>query len=166
MSAPSPDGVEARRSTLEQRSRDLAAAPPEARRETRTLVVFTITGRQFAVPAGFVRFILDARGVSPLSGAPMTIIGAVMARSRLVPVLDLNAVLGLPPSGLVDATRVLVLDDHGDWFALAADEVEGHREVESEQLTPLPEGEAVRFLGPARLNLLDVERLGVDLVAK
>ncbi len=152
---------EERRRVLAERREALAAIPAEAARETWPVVAFRVGGRRHAVPATFVRQFLEARRLSPLAGAPAWMLGAVQARAGVVPVLDLQVLLGATGGAIADATSVILLEDAGDAFAVAVDEVEGRLELPRDAFTETAGG-LVRWWGPDRLGVLDVERLGVE----
>lgn len=160
MSTPGSPVDEERRRILAERTQALAAVADETRRETWPVIAFRVAGRRHAVPAEQVRQILEAHRLSTLTGAPPWLLGAIQARARVVPVLDLSVLLALPRQGIVDATRVILLEDDGDSFGVAVEEVEGRLELPREALTEAAGGGMVRWLGPDRLGVLDVARLG------
>jgi len=101
--------------------------------------------------------------LSPLSGAPAWMLGAIQARARVVPVLDLRVLLGHTASAIADATCVLLIEDEdGDGFGVAVDEVEGHLTLARELFAERAEGGPIRWWGPKGLGVLDVRRLGLD----
>src|SRR5512138_1977941 len=151
---------EERRRILADRTQALASVPEELGGETWPVIAFLLAGRRHAVPAAQVRQILEARRLSALTGAPPWMLGAIPARARVVPVLDLRVLLGLAGGGISDATRVLLLEDEGDPFGVAVDEVEGRLELPRDQVSETPEGGPVRWVGPGRLAVLDPARLG------
>jgi purine-binding chemotaxis protein CheW len=153
--------AEERRRILAERRRALAAEPADLVRETWPVVAFRVAGHRHAVPAAFVRQFLEARRLSPLSGAPPWMLGAIQARARVVPVLNLRLLLGHTASGIADATSVILLEEEdGDAFGVAVDELEGHLEIPRDALTETSDGGPVRWWGPERLGVLDVSRLG------
>jgi purine-binding chemotaxis protein CheW len=158
--AAAPAGEERSR-ILAERTQALAAARDETERETWPVIAFLVAGSRHAVPASQVRQILEAGRLSPLAGAPTWLLGAIQARARVVPVLNLRVLLGTSGGGIADATRVLLLEDDGDLFAVAVDQVEGRLELPRQELTEIPDGGLVQWLGPDRLSILDVSRLGV-----
>lgn len=156
---------EERRRILAERREALASVPADAARETWAVFAFRVAGRRHAVPAVHARQFLEAGRLSPLSGAPNWMLGAIQARAQVVPVLDLRMLLGLPGSGIVDATCVILLEHDGDQFGVAVDEVEGRLELPKDGFTETADAGLVRWWGPERLGVLDVARLGVDACA-
>lgn len=151
---------------LRERARALAGARLEPRREGVPVLAFSVGGERYAVEVGEVSQILESKGLWPLPGAPRWLLGAMLARSRLIPVLDLRRLLGLEGGGLVDLGQVVVLEEQGgDAFGIAVESVEGRIEVPPEGLAPAARG-PFRWLAPDRLALLDLSRLGADVGAE
>ncbi len=74
--------------------------------------------------------VVDASGLTPLPATPPWVLGAILARTRVVPVLDLRALLGLEGGGMSDLSKVLVLEDGEDLFGLAVEELEGRVDLD------------------------------------
>lgn len=153
-----PRDAEARRRILEKRARAAAATREEARSGGERVLVFRVGGERYAVEVSAVSLVLDAASLGPLVGAPPWLLGAALARSRIVPVLDLRQLLGLPRNGLSDLTRIVVVEHDGDAFGLAAEALEGEREVFRDEVTPAAFG-PFRWVAGDRTALLDLERL-------
>ena len=80
---------------LRERARELAQARDEESADVQVILPFEVAGDRYAVEVMRVHQVLDSRRVHPLLGAPRGVIGAVVARTRPVPVLDLRHLLGL-----------------------------------------------------------------------
>jgi purine-binding chemotaxis protein CheW len=168
VSAPDPRGPLAARAAtdpgaeavLRERARELAQAREEERVDVRVLLPFEVAGDRYAVEVVKVHQVLDARWVHPLLGAPRGVVGAIMSRTRPVPVLDLRHVLGLEGGGLSDSQRVVVLDDDGDLFGLAVERVGRRIELPEAELRA-PEAGPFAWVTPDRRAVLDPARLGV-----
>jgi len=154
-----PDG-ERRGAILRERARELAQNRESLRVETVSLLPFEVGGERYAVEVTGVHQVLDARLVDPLLGAPRGVVGAIMSRSRPVPVFDLRFLLGLDGGGLTDLVRVVLVDDGGDLFGFAVERVAARVEVPATDLRPT-EGGPFRWMAPDRLAVLDPSRLGV-----
>jgi purine-binding chemotaxis protein CheW len=153
--------VDARREAiLRERARELAQAREEDNTEVLPLLPFEVGGERYALEALCVQQILDARRVDPLFGAPRGVIGAIIGRTRPIPVLDLRHLLGLQGGGLSDLQRVVVVEDAGDLFGLAVEHVSPRLDVPVADLRPADSG-PFRWIGPDRLAVLDPSRLGV-----
>lgn len=154
-----PDG-DRREAILRARARELAQARERRAVETVSLLPFEVGGERYAVEVTAVHQVLDARFVDPLLGAPRGVVGAIMSRSRPVPVFDLRFLLGLDGGGLTDLVRVVLVDDGGDLFGFAVEHVAARVEVPATDLRPA-EGGPFRWMAPDRLAVLDPSRLGV-----
>ena len=151
--------AERRREVLAERARLLAGSREEARREELSVLVFRVGGERYAVPLERVDHVLESKGLSPLPGVPRHVLGALTSRSRVVPVLDLRQLLGLEGGGLSDLTRVVVVHTGEEPYGLAAEVVEGRLDLVRSELARPPAGPFL-FLGPERLTVLALDRLG------
>lgn len=156
--APSP---EERRRILEGRARAIASARETAAVATMPVVAFEVGGERYAVPVEEVFQVVDAGALSPLPAAPPWLLGAVVARARIVPVLDLRQLLGLDGGGMCDLAKILVVEHGGEAFGLAAEVVEGKVELPRDRLSAAAEG-PFAFLAPDRLAVLDLGKLGAS----
>ena len=160
LDAPPP---EERRRILAERRQALAAMPAEVVRETWAMVAFRVAGQRYAIPAVHGRQFLEAGRLSPLSGAPPWMLGAIQARAQVVPVLDLRVLLGHTGCAIADASCVILIeDDDGDGFGVAVDDVEGLLNLPRELFAERAEGGPIRWWGPEGLGVLEVDRLGMD----
>jgi purine-binding chemotaxis protein CheW len=151
-------GSERRRRVLEERARAVAGAREPARHEGDPVLVFRVGGERYAVELGSVSLVVDAAAIGSLAGAPPWLLGAALARSQLVPVLDLRQLLGLQGGGLSDLTRVVVVEHEGEAFGLAAEALEGERFIQRDQVTPATSG-PFRWIATDRTALLDLDLL-------
>jgi purine-binding chemotaxis protein CheW len=147
----------ARRRVLLARARSLAAASEDARRVGERVLVFCVGADRYAVPVGAVNLVLDATAVGPLVGTPPWLLGAVQARGRIVPVVDLRELLGAH-GGFSDLTRVIVVDHESEPFGIAAEVIVGEREFDRDDVSPAASG-PFRWVASDRTALLDLTRL-------
>jgi purine-binding chemotaxis protein CheW len=153
-----PDADAVRERILEERARALAATREETRVETVPVLAFGVGGERFAVDVAAVFQVVDARGIHPLPAAPPWLLGAMVARTRIVPVFDLRQLLGAARGGLSDLGKVVVVEHEGDTFGLAAEAIEGRVEVARRGLAAAAEG-PFAWVAPDRLALLDLSKL-------
>lgn len=151
--------AEKRREVLEARARALAESREEEQTEILTVLAFQVGGERYAVPIERVEHVLEARGLCPLPGAPRHVLGALVSRARVVPVLDLRQLLGLEGGGMSDLAKVIVLEVDEEAFGLAAESVDGRQELLRSSLSQPPPGPFLH-LTPDRLTVLDPEQLG------
>jgi purine-binding chemotaxis protein CheW len=147
---------------LRARARELAFAREEESADLVPLLPLEAGGERYAVEVTRVHQVVDARRVDPLLGAPRGVIGAVVSRTRPVPVFDLRHVLGLRGGGLQDLHRVVVVDDDGDLYGVAVERVAPRLEVPRSDLRPAGPG-PFRWVTPDRMAVLDPSRLGAEL---
>jgi purine-binding chemotaxis protein CheW len=122
------------------------------------VLAFQVGGERYAVPIEQVDHVLESRGLCSLPGAPRHVLGALVSRSRVVPVLDLRQLLGLEGGGMSDLGKVVVVDVAGDGFGIAAEVVDGRQELLRSTLSQPPSGPFL-FLTSDRLTVLDVTQL-------
>ena len=152
--------VDERAKVLGERATALASARDVERdeREILEVVAFRVGGERYGVPIEKVDEILEIRGLCPLMGAPRHVLGALVARSRVVPVLDLRQMLGLEGGGMSDLTKVVAIAEGEDLLGLAVEEVEGKIELtRTEGGTPM--AGPFLFVTADRLAVLDLEQL-------
>ncbi len=153
-------GEDRRREVLAARALAIAGTREAPRPECAPVLAFTVGGERYAVEVGAVSQVLEARGLQPLVASPPWLLGAMVARTRVVPVLDLRQLLGLAGGGLSDLGKVIVVEHEGEAFGLAAESLEGRLEVPLAGLAPAAAG-PFTWVAPDRLALLDLGRLGL-----
>ncbi|RKG93372.1 chemotaxis protein CheW [Corallococcus terminator] len=154
-----------RREVLHQRAVALASSRHEERQEVVTVLAFQVGGERYAVRIELVDHVLEARGMCALPGAPRHVLGALLSRSRIVPVLDLRQLLGLEGGGMSDLSKVVVVELEDEAFGLAAEVVDGRKELPRAELSQPPAGPFL-FLTPDRLTVLDLTQLGNPAAAR
>lgn len=148
-----------RREILEARARQLAAVRAAPGEEGEPVLVFRVGGERYAVPTGAVVQVVEAKGLAPLPASPPWLLGALVARTRIVPVLDLRNLLGLEGGGMSDLAKVIVVEEGGEAFGIAAEALEGRVEVPQEGRAR-PASGPFAWIAADRLALVDLARLG------
>lgn len=154
-----------RREILQQRARLVAGSREESRAETVPVLAFQVGGERYALPIEAVGGVLEAKGLSPLPASPPWLLGAMVARTRIVPVLDLRQLLGLSGGGMSDLGRVVVVEHEGEVFGLAVELLEGRLEVPRVGLAPAESG-PFGWIAPDRLALLDLGKLAAPAASR
>jgi len=131
---------ERRRELLEARARAIAEAREAPLPGGIPLLTFQLEGRALAVDVADVGQVLEARGIWPLPASPSWLLGALVARTRIVPVLDLRPMLGLPSRGTASLRRVIVLERAGEAFGVAVARLDGRRDVAADEVAPPTSG--------------------------
>jgi purine-binding chemotaxis protein CheW len=157
--ADGADDAEVRRAReiLARRARAVAAVRAPEATDGVEVLAFQVAGERYALALSEVIQVLDARGLAPLPGAPRWLVGAVAARTGVVPVVDLRQRLGLEGGGLADATQIVVVEHEGEAFGIAVERLDGRLTVPRAGLAA--GSGAVRWVTPDRLALLDVARV-------
>jgi chemotaxis signal transduction protein len=127
----------------------------EARVDVQALA-FSVSGRRCLLPLDGLRQVQALRELTPVPLAPASLLGLHPWRGRMLPVLDLAALLALPPA---TPQRLLVLGQRDGVLALAVDDIQGLQPV---TLAAPPEGvrsDLVRAVTPDGQLLLDGPRL-------
>jgi purine-binding chemotaxis protein CheW len=151
--------TEARRADeiLARRARAVAAPRAPETPEGTEVLALEVAGERYALELATVIEVLDARTLAPLPGAPPWLLGAVVARTGVVPVLDLRQRLGLAGGGLTDIAHVVVAEHEGDALGIAVERLHGRLLVPRDGLAPGAGG--IRWVTPDRLALLDLARV-------
>jgi purine-binding chemotaxis protein CheW len=111
------------RRILRQRARALAAPPPRAAPATTVSVLgFTLAGAPHAVETRHVREIVRLVDLTPVPGAPDTLLGLVPVRGEVVAVFDLRRLLALEGRGAPPSRLVVLGGEHLE-LAVAVDAV-------------------------------------------
>ncbi|WP_342381103.1 chemotaxis protein CheW [Myxococcus stipitatus] len=153
------ESADKRREVLGARARALAESRHEVHHEVLSVLAFQVGGERYAVRIEHVDHVLEARGICSLPGAPPHVLGALASRSRVVPVLDLRQLLGLEGGGMSDLGKIVVVEVGEECFGLAAETVEGRKELPKTELSQPPPGPFL-YLTPDRLTVLELEQLG------
>src|SRR3982074_213775 len=91
------------------------SAPGECRDDDRLeALVFAIGREQYALPANQVREVRPLGWLTPLPGTPAFLAGLINVRGRIVPVIDLRSLLGMPSDESPLMSVVLVASPGGD----------------------------------------------------
>jgi purine-binding chemotaxis protein CheW len=145
-----------RRELMAERARALGTTRETVREDAVPLLVFTLGGVRHAVEVEAVVQVVEARGLQRLVATPPWLLGALVARGRVVPVLDLRERLGVG-GGLADLDKVLVLEQAGELVGLAVETLEGRCDVARRALSPGPA--PLRWRGDDGLSVLDLGAL-------
>lgn len=113
----------------------------EAREEVRA-VAFQLGAERFACDVELIEEVVFRPVPRALPDVPPEVLGVLHLRGELLPVLDLGALLGMPPRG--NAVRVVLVASGVALprLGLAADDVEDVVLIEPATLRPTPSGAA------------------------
>jgi purine-binding chemotaxis protein CheW len=152
-----------------ERAETLSRVPrADASREAREALVFHLGEECYAFSSEQVLEVRPLPHLTPLPSAPAFVAGLVNVRGRIVPVLDLRPLFGLPSPPGTARSIVLLSSARGNVGVLATDRPEVRRLPDLE-LTRLPTGTPsgldpiyVRGVTPDMVVVLDAEPLLAD----
>jgi len=111
------------------------ATPPET---TTLLATFFLGESAFAVNAGVVQEVIRLGAVTPVRHSPPEVAGVINLRGRIVTLLDTGLILGAQPALRDRDSRILVMEDRGEFLGLLVDRMSEVLEAEPETSAPLP----------------------------
>jgi purine-binding chemotaxis protein CheW len=112
------------------------APPVAARRRPERAGLFRLGGRAFAVPGPSCKEFLSGAAVTRVPRAPSHILGITQLRGRILPVLDLQPLLGMTGRAAGEAASALVVAAAELEAALAIDEIIGFEPYRPAAFTP------------------------------
>jgi purine-binding chemotaxis protein CheW len=165
--ADNPVGKRDERSRWEAIARAAAEAKSEGdgERNICELLTFRLGEEAYALPVERVREIVRMRPLTPVPRVPAEVLGVVSLRGEIVEVVDLRVRLGLPSTGPVRRTRIIVLHgDSGRVTGLLVDEVTKVLRVPESDLRPAASNETDVVYALYRredefISLMDVNRV-------
>lgn len=135
-----PPVDDAHHELLRRRAAALARVPYRGRAGTAVdMILFSLGDERFAIPAACVLQVAVLKEFTPLPGAPPPLFGVTHWRGEVLTILDLRELLGVRVHGLTDLGRVLVIDGPDRLFGIVADAVSDMKEINSQDVRPLPE---------------------------
>lgn len=88
-------------------------------------IVFTLGEQNFGVPLAGVERVIRAAAVTPLPDAPRVVAGVVNMQGRIIPVIDVSSLFGLPERDIDPGQQFIIASVPDGAVALLADRVEG-----------------------------------------
>ncbi len=124
---PKDSGDEAARAILKERAVSLAVKPGEVRPTADYLDVlaFQLSAEKYGLDPHFVSEVCGLTQLTALPGIPGFVLGIMNLRGRIVSVIDLGKLFGLPKRGLTDTDRVIIVGNGTMEFGLLANGVSG-----------------------------------------
>ena len=99
-------------------------------------VVVRLGGGRFALPMDAVAEVGRTPGVTRVPGTPSWVKGVANWRGRILGILDLRDLLGLPPADAGEG-RLVVLVRGGSMVGVVAERVDGVVDIDSDALEPV-----------------------------
>ena len=135
------------------------------------LLVLRLYDRRFALRLADVERVLRMVEITPLPGAPSTVLGVINIQGEVTSVIDLRRCCFLPPTEVGPEQVLVLVRRDGGRVALAADWVEvtvGWQEegvVPAEEIKPAPPTlEGMAKLADGLVPVLDLDRLLRDIL--
>ncbi len=101
---------------------------------SQNLVVFSVADQRFALNLRSVQRIVRAVEVTPMPGAPETVLGVINVEGQVIPVVDGRKRLGLPPREIELSDLFIIVQENDFTLALVADEVKPVMEIPDDQM--------------------------------
>lgn len=155
---------------LKARAQVLALEPPRERVAGHDIEVieFVLAYENYALDSLFVREVHPLKDITVLPGTPVFVAGIVNVRGRIVSVIDLKHLFDLPPKGLTDQNKVVILNDGKMEFGLLVDAVVAVYRLARDAIQPaMPTLTGVRAdymqgVTAERLIILDAAKILAD----
>ncbi len=157
-------------SILKQRARILSqeARNNEAGEEYIEILEFLLAQERYGIETRHIREVYPLKELTPLPSTPPFVLGVVNARGRIVPVVDIKTIFGLPDRGLTDLNKLIIVRANGMELGLLADTIAGVRRVPLQGIQPsLPTLSGIRAdylkgVTKERLVIIDAEKMLLD----
>ncbi|MDQ3812503.1 MAG: chemotaxis protein CheW [Armatimonadota bacterium] len=98
------------------------------------LVIFTVEGRQSALPLSAVERVVRVVEVTPLPEAPDIVLGVINVQGQVIPVISLRRLLRLPERELELSDQLIIARTSRRPVALVADAVRGVMECAGQEV--------------------------------
>jgi purine-binding chemotaxis protein CheW len=114
------------RGILRERAQKLAAVPPQpCNEEILSVLRFSLGEEIYGIEYSHIREVLPLPPVTPIPCVPSFVRGIMNVHGRIVSLLDMRDILGLPGSGPRPHSCAIILQSATIEFALIADEILG-----------------------------------------
>ena len=161
--------VEQRDAVFARRAEELAdsASTESHSAEALEALVFALGAEQYALPANQVHEVRPLALLTKLPGTPAFFAGLINVRGRIVPVIDLRPLLGLPTDS--PSTSVVLVTHRSGHIGLLVGGRPTVRPLPVKDLSEPPPGHlsgidpiCIRGITPGLVIVLDAERLLAD----
>ena len=123
---------------LKARAHALAQVPEQAESSALQLEIteFRFGDATYACASSFVCEVYPLKGLTPLPCTPSFILGIINVRGHILPVIDIQSLLGLPSPPTRESGKVVILQVEGMEVGLLADTIVGVRAISTTTLHP------------------------------
>lgn len=112
----------------------------EEKEETLPLILFRVLSEWYGIDLTKVREILKRPKITFVPSLPEWILGIINLRGRILPILDLKPILGLPEEGGPQDSRIIAVEVEGQEIGLLVNEVVEAIEFPIKKIEPLHQG--------------------------
>lgn len=107
--------------------------------EMMELLVVSLGGERFGIETVYAIEATSLRELIPVPCTPAFVLGVVNYRGRILAVLDLRQILGLPGEGVTEGSKVVLVEAGGMTFGIIVDTVAGTISVRAHKVASPPE---------------------------
>ena len=125
---------------LRNRAKELASVVEEEQEDDsgREALEFLLSGERYAIDMEYIKEVALLREITQLPGIPPFILGIISLRGSIISIVDLRTLLGLPPKGLTDYNRIIVLHGGTMTFGVLADAIVMTRTIKMNEISRPP----------------------------
>lgn len=154
---------------LRRRAQELAKPPISIDKDDfREILAFSFAGENYALETFYVQEVCMLKNLAALPGTPPFLAGVMNLRGKILAIIDLRSFFELPPKGITELNRVIVIENEHTRFGLLVDAIEGVKQLKNSDLQenlPTLQGIREKFLVGVTVQmtaLLDGSRLLSD----
>jgi purine-binding chemotaxis protein CheW len=127
-----------RKRILRERSRELAGSTGSVipQEEMLSVIEFDLAGERYGVELTRVREVAMLKELTPVPCTPVFVLGVINLRGEIHTVIDLKKFFELPPRGITELNKVIMLQAEGRQLGILADSITGVRSVPLASLQP------------------------------
>lgn len=116
----------------------MAAIDPVHSGRQQLLATFRLRDAYYAVDAVMVLEVIRPGEITPIPHGPTEVMGVINLRGRIVTLFDMGMLLGFAAAERTQRSRILIVEDRGEFTGLLVDEVAEVAEVFENELQPPP----------------------------
>jgi purine-binding chemotaxis protein CheW len=175
-SHPSPDATEhdlnpeQKQAILQARALLLATeiTPPRAPDANIDVLEFMLTDECYAIETQYINEVYPLKELTPLPCTPSFVAGIINLRGRIISVIDIKRFFDIPPKGISDLNKIILLQKDDMEFGILADRIIGTQSIALNTLQDaLPTLTGIRSdylkgITPERHIVLDAAKLLSD----
>jgi purine-binding chemotaxis protein CheW len=104
--------------------------------ETLDIIEFLLDDERYGIEASYIREIYPLKELVFIPGTPSFILGITNVRGKILSIIDIKKLFGLPPKGLSELDKVIIVKNGAMELGIHADSVIGMRSIANEELQP------------------------------